>query len=104
MRRNRHYHSNSFFLKKFQATKLNLHKVYIHLFTGECSHTGMDETFNNLKTYFTFEVFKKSGESKHSKRQTDGNRRHLSKFINVCVLALKINNQRFQSQINMFKN
>lgn len=27
------YNSNSFFLKTFQATKLKLYKVYIHLFT-----------------------------------------------------------------------
>lgn len=54
------YNSNSFFLKTFQATKLKLYKVYIHLFT-ECSHTGMDETFNNLKIHFIFEVLKNRG-------------------------------------------
>lgn len=51
---------NSFVLKTFQATKFNLHKVYIHIFTEECSHTGMEETFN-WKIHFIFEVFKKSG-------------------------------------------
>lgn len=51
---------NSFVPKTFQATKFNLHKVYIHIFTEECSHTGMEETLN-LKIHFIFEVFKKSG-------------------------------------------
>lgn len=33
--------------------------IYIHIFTEECSHTGIEETFN-LKIHFLFEVFKKS--------------------------------------------
>lgn len=45
------YHSNNFSLKTLQATKVELHKIYIHLFTEKCSHTGIDEIFNNSKIH-----------------------------------------------------
>lgn len=48
--------SNSFVPKTFQATKLNLYKVYIHIFTEKCSHTGIEETFN-LKIHFIYDGF-----------------------------------------------
>lgn len=77
-------HLNSFSLKTFQATQLNL---YIQS-QENASHTGMEETFNNLKTQFIFEVFKEQT----IKQETDGN-----SFQNayIFVVALKKKNLTF---------